>query len=52
MKWAYNGLIHSKDRFSIMHPNYWSWLNTLDEMTLKVVMLIIQGKNLPLFVNI
>jgi predicted Zn-dependent protease len=25
------GLTHSRDKFSIMHPNYWSWLNTIDE---------------------
>jgi predicted Zn-dependent protease len=24
------GLTHSRDRFSIMHPNYWSWLDTVD----------------------
>jgi hypothetical protein len=25
------GLTHSRDRFSIMHPMYWSWLNTVNE---------------------
>jgi hypothetical protein len=29
------GLLHSRDRFSIMHPMYWSWLNTVDEDDIK-----------------
>ncbi len=29
------GLTHSRDRFFIMHPNYWSWLNTMDENDIK-----------------
>lgn len=29
------GFIHSMDRFSIIHPNYWSWLNTVDEDDIK-----------------
>ncbi len=25
------GLLQSKERFSIMHSNYWSWLSTVEE---------------------
>jgi hypothetical protein len=28
-------LLPSSDRFSIMHPNYWRWLNTIDEDDIK-----------------
>jgi predicted Zn-dependent protease len=44
------GLSHSRDRFSIMHSNYRSWLNIVEEDDIKVVMFTILRKSSALFV--
>jgi predicted Zn-dependent protease len=46
------GLTHSRDKFSIMHPMYWSWINTVDEDDIKGCRVYYLKKKFPLSVDI